>query len=66
MQFSHLVSFVVSIIMLVSGYIAQLYNAILCVLWAYKRLLFNYKIYAKGNSKITPTNLSAHLTYLVG
>ena len=32
-QFSHLVSFVVSIIMLVSGYIAQLYNAILCVLW---------------------------------
>ena len=29
-QFSHLVSFVVSIIMLVSGYIAQLYNAIQC------------------------------------
>ena len=34
-QFSHIVSFVVSIIMLVSGYIAQLYNAILCVLWAF-------------------------------
>ena len=34
-QFSHLVSFVVSIIMLVSGYIAQLYNAILCVLCAF-------------------------------
>ena len=34
-QFSHLVSFVVSIIMLVSGYIAQLCNAILCVLWAF-------------------------------
>ena len=29
------VSFVVSIIMLVSGYIAQLCNAILCVLWAF-------------------------------
>ena len=34
-QFSHLVSFVVSISILVSGYIAQLYNAILCVLWAF-------------------------------
>ena len=34
-QFSHLVSFAVTIIMLVSGYIAQLYNAILCVLWAF-------------------------------
>ena len=34
-KFSHLVSFVVSIIMLVSGCIAQLYNAILCVLWAF-------------------------------
>ena len=34
-QFSNLVSFVVSIIMLVSGYIAQLYNAILCVLLAF-------------------------------
>ena len=31
---SFFVSFVVSIIMLVSGYIAQLCNAILCVLWA--------------------------------
>ncbi len=28
-QFSHLVSFVVS------GYIAQLYNAVLCVFWAF-------------------------------
>ena len=33
-QLSNLVSCVVIIIMLVSGYIAQLYNAILCVLWA--------------------------------
>ncbi len=29
------VSFVVSIIILVSGYIAQLCNVILCVLWAF-------------------------------
>ena len=29
------VSFVVSIIMLVGGYIAKLCNAILCVLWAF-------------------------------
>ncbi len=34
-QFCHFFSFVVSIIMLVSGYIAQLCNAILCVLWAF-------------------------------
>ena len=34
-RFRHLVSVVVSIIMLVSGYIAQLYTAILCVLWAH-------------------------------
>ena len=34
-QFSHLVSFVVSIIMLVTGYITQLCNAIQCVLWAF-------------------------------
>ena len=35
-QFSVIfVSFVVSIIILVSGYIAQLGNAILCVLWAF-------------------------------
>ena len=34
-QFSNLVSFVISIIMLVSGCIAQLCNAILCVLWAF-------------------------------
>ena len=32
---SFFVSFVVSIIMLVSGYIAQPCNAILCVLWAF-------------------------------
>ena len=34
-QFNHVVSFVVGIIMLVSGYIAQLCNAILCVLLAF-------------------------------
>ena len=32
---SFFVSFVVSIIMLGNGYIAQLCNAILCVLWAF-------------------------------
>ena len=35
LPYLYLVSFVVSIIMLVSGYISQLYNAILCVLWAF-------------------------------
>ena len=58
-QFSHLVSFVVSIIMLVSGYIAQLCSAIpLCSLGLCNCLHMCLKI--KFNNNNTTKRLCSH------